>query len=154
MHWYRHRHRHRHRHRQIILGSGERFKIRTFDCFELEDISHFNRCTHAFRKITFIVGLKHIIKSAMVASRYWNERRDAALKLTGSTAAWIHCQLFLLLPHTWEFALLCKGFVVLLIPVHILIDVAKLVSPLQTKRRLLYLKTQFVPRSKHFSPRL
>ena len=27
-------------------------------------------------------------------------------------------------------------------------------SPLKTKRRLLYLKTQFVPRSKHFSSRL
>ena len=26
--------------------------------------------------------------------------------------------------------------------------------PLNTKRRLLYLKTQFVPRSKHFSSRL
>ena len=25
------------------------------------------------------------------------------------------------------------------------------VNPLKTKRRLLYLKTQFVPRSKHFS---
>ena len=25
------------------------------------------------------------------------------------------------------------------------------VSPLKTKRRLLYLKTQFAPRSKHFS---
>ena len=29
-----------------------------------------------------------------------------------------------------------------------------LVNPLNTKRRLLYLKTQFVPRSKHFSSRL
>jgi len=28
------------------------------------------------------------------------------------------------------------------------------VKPLNTKRRLLYLKTQFVPRSKHFSSRL
>ena len=28
------------------------------------------------------------------------------------------------------------------------------VKPLKTKRRLLYLKTQFVPRSKHFSSRL
>ena len=28
------------------------------------------------------------------------------------------------------------------------------VNPLNTKRRLLYLKTQFVPRSKHFSSRL
>ena len=28
------------------------------------------------------------------------------------------------------------------------------INPLQTKRRLLYLKTQFVPRSKHFSSRL
>jgi len=28
------------------------------------------------------------------------------------------------------------------------------VNPLQTKRRLLYLKTQCVPRSKHFSSRL
>ena len=27
-------------------------------------------------------------------------------------------------------------------------------NPLKTKRRLLYLKTQFVPRSKHFSSRL
>ena len=27
-------------------------------------------------------------------------------------------------------------------------------GPLKTKRRLLYLKTQFVPRSKHFSSRL
>ena len=27
-------------------------------------------------------------------------------------------------------------------------------NPLNTKRRLLYLKTQFVPRSKHFSSRL
>jgi hypothetical protein len=62
MHWYRHR--------QIILGSGERFKSRTFDGFELEEISHFNRGTHAFRKRTFTVGLKHIIKSAMVAFWY------------------------------------------------------------------------------------
>jgi hypothetical protein len=29
-----------------------------------------------------------------------------------------------------------------------------LINPLQTKRRLLYLKTQFVPRSKHFSSRI
>ena len=28
------------------------------------------------------------------------------------------------------------------------------INPLKTKRRLLYLKTQFVPRSKHFSTRL
>ena len=28
-----------------------------------------------------------------------------------------------------------------------------LINPLNTKRRLLYLKTQFVPRSKHFSSR-
>ena len=28
------------------------------------------------------------------------------------------------------------------------------VNPLNTERRLLYLKTQFVPRSKHFSSRL
>ena len=28
------------------------------------------------------------------------------------------------------------------------------VNPLNTKRRLLYLKTQSVPRSKHFPPRL
>jgi len=28
------------------------------------------------------------------------------------------------------------------------------INPLQTKRGLLYLKTQFVPRSKHFPPRL
>jgi len=27
-------------------------------------------------------------------------------------------------------------------------------NPLKTKRRLIYLKTQFVPRSKHFSSRL
>ena len=27
-------------------------------------------------------------------------------------------------------------------------------NPLKTKRRLLYLRTQFVPRSKHFSSRL
>ena len=27
-------------------------------------------------------------------------------------------------------------------------------NPLKTKRRLLYLKTQFVPRSKHFSSQL
>ena len=29
-----------------------------------------------------------------------------------------------------------------------------LINPLKTKRRLLYLKTQFVPRSKRFSSRL
>jgi len=28
------------------------------------------------------------------------------------------------------------------------------INPLMTKRRLLYLKTQFLPRSKHFSSRL
>ena len=28
------------------------------------------------------------------------------------------------------------------------------INPLNTKRRLLYLKTQFVPRSKHFSSKL
>ena len=28
------------------------------------------------------------------------------------------------------------------------------ISPLNTKRRVLYLRTQFVPRSKHFSSRL
>ena len=28
------------------------------------------------------------------------------------------------------------------------------INPLNAKRRLLYLKTQFVPRSKHFSSRL
>ena len=31
---------------------------------------------------------------------------------------------------------------------------AQHINPLNTKRRLLYLKTQFVPRSKHFSSRL
>ena len=31
---------------------------------------------------------------------------------------------------------------------------AEIINPLKTKRRLLYLKTQFVPRSKHFSSRL
>ena len=30
----------------------------------------------------------------------------------------------------------------------------QLLNPLKTKRRLLYLKTHFVPRSKHFSSRL
>ena len=30
----------------------------------------------------------------------------------------------------------------------------KVINPLNTKRRVLYLKTQFVPRSKHFSSRL
>ena len=30
----------------------------------------------------------------------------------------------------------------------------KMFNPLKTKRRLLYLKTQFVPRCKHFSSRL
>ena len=30
----------------------------------------------------------------------------------------------------------------------------RVINPLKTKRRLLYLKTQFVPRSKHFSSRL
>ena len=30
----------------------------------------------------------------------------------------------------------------------------RFINPLKTKRRLLYLKTQFVPRSKHFSSRL
>ena len=29
-----------------------------------------------------------------------------------------------------------------------------IINPLSTERRLLYLKTQFVPRSKHFSSRL
>jgi len=29
-----------------------------------------------------------------------------------------------------------------------------IINPLNTKRRLLYLKTQSVPRSKHFSSRL
>ena len=33
-------------------------------------------------------------------------------------------------------------------------DSAAYFNPLNTKRRLLYLKTQFVPRSKHFSSRL
>ena len=28
------------------------------------------------------------------------------------------------------------------------------INPLKTKRRLLYLKTQFLPRSKHFSSQL
>ena len=28
------------------------------------------------------------------------------------------------------------------------------INPLKPKRKLLYLKTQFEPRSKHFSPRL
>ena len=32
--------------------------------------------------------------------------------------------------------------------------VQNIINPLNTKRRLLYLKTQFVPRSKHFSSRL
>jgi len=33
-------------------------------------------------------------------------------------------------------------------------DTEASVNPLKTKRKLLYLKTQFVPRSKHFSFRL
>ena len=35
-----------------------------------------------------------------------------------------------------------------------LLAVTSYINPLKTKRRLLYLKTQFVPRSKHFSSRL
>ena len=34
------------------------------------------------------------------------------------------------------------------------VEVQNFFNPLKTKRRLLYLKTQFVPRSKHFSSRL
>ena len=37
---------------------------------------------------------------------------------------------------------------------HQLLAYADDVNPLNTKRRQLYLKTQFVPRSKHFSSRL
>ena len=33
-------------------------------------------------------------------------------------------------------------------------NIAVCINPLNTKLRLLYLKTQFVPRSKHFSSRL
>ena len=32
--------------------------------------------------------------------------------------------------------------------------ITNMIKPLNTKRRLLYLKTHFVPRSKHFSSRL
>ena len=35
-----------------------------------------------------------------------------------------------------------------------ILDAAARINPLKTKRRLLYLKTQFVPHSKHFSTRL
>ena len=38
--------------------------------------------------------------------------------------------------------------------IHSVIFWVLLLNPLETKRRLLYLKTQFVPRSKHFSSRL
>ena len=34
------------------------------------------------------------------------------------------------------------------------LNITTLIKPLNTKRRLLYLKTQFVPRSKQFSSRL
>jgi len=34
-----------------------------------------------------------------------------------------------------------------------LIRCVKFINPLRTKRRLLYLKTQSIPRSKHFSSR-
>ena len=37
---------------------------------------------------------------------------------------------------------------------YLLCDDPEVFNPLKTKRRLLYLKTQFVPRSKHFSSRL
>ena len=36
----------------------------------------------------------------------------------------------------------------------LLVQQAQLFNPLKTKPSLLYLKTQFVPRSKHFSCRL
>ena len=35
-----------------------------------------------------------------------------------------------------------------------LVVLTAILNPLKTKRRLFYLKTQFVPRSKHFSSRL
>jgi len=40
--------------------------------------------------------------------------------------------------------------------VHVLVfyPLLKIFNPLKTKRRLLYLKTQSVPRCKHFSSRL
>ena len=37
---------------------------------------------------------------------------------------------------------------------HFLYTVNTMFNPLKTKSRLLYLKSQFVPRSKHFSSRL
>ena len=40
------------------------------------------------------------------------------------------------------------------IPQHVITIYAWKFNPLNTKRRPLYLKTQFVPRSKHFSSRL
>ena len=45
------------------------------------------------------------------------------------------------------------------IPFNVIVNISTfydkcLINPLNTKRRLLYLKTQFVPRSKHFSSRL
>ena len=44
-------------------------------------------------------------------------------------------------------------FILCLYATHSFIYVSN-IKPLNTKRRLLYLKTQFVPRSKHFSSQL
>ena len=43
---------------------------------------------------------------------------------------------------------------IILLSVACFIVLSRWINPLNTKRRLLYLKTQFVPRSKHFSSRL
>jgi len=36
----------------------------------------------------------------------------------------------------------------------VMAELLRLINPLKAKRRLLYLKTQFAPRCKHFSSRL
>ena len=43
-----------------------------------------------------------------------------------------------------------QGFLMLQQAVHILTNGLLYINPLKTKRRPLYLKTQYVPRSKHF----
>ena len=67
-----------------------------------------------------------------------------------------YCQKYKKRYHTDILCIKCADFDIIT-PYHTCITYCELkgkLNALNTKRRLLYLKTQFVPRSKHFSSRL
>ena len=75
------------------------------------------------------------------------KRWPSVQKMSGSEPVKYRDSFFLFLAVTW-------GKDIAVTTLQFTISQIKEINPLKTKRRLLYLKTQSVPRSKHFSSRL